>query len=194
MFLHAARDPSFKIDERDHHMRLDTLSREIRRFTASMLKPDVSPAQSNLLASLIEEEDFTATLVETQHQMLRRYERIGFSEAGKALVMAVIERVERDLDAILAGKGPNAAQLQVLREAQHQTILTMREQALAPKAQLNWEERGAVLAMLGSMERAFFLAERIHSERQSVSRDLALLAQTARSIRPAPGGAQAMPA
>jgi phosphate:Na+ symporter len=194
MFLRAARDPAFKIDERDHHLRLDTLSREIRRFTASMLKPDATPAQANLLASLIEEEDFTATLVETQHQMLRRVERIEFSAAGKALVLSSIERVEQDLDGILAEKGPDAAQLQVLREAQHRTLLTMREQALSPKTQLNWEERGAILAMLGSMERAFFLAERIHAERQSVSRDLGALARPARVDRPAAGGAQPVPA
>lgn len=195
MFLRAARDPEFKVDERDHNIRLDALSREIRRFTASMLKPDLPAAQANLLASLIEEEDFTATLVETQHQMLRRFERIDFSAAGKAMVMAIIERVEHDLDAVLSGKGPNAAQLQTLKEAQHQTLLSMREQALASKTQLTWEERGAILAMLGSMERAFFLAERIHLERQSVSRDLVLLGQSAASSRPAtPGGAQAMPA
>jgi len=194
MFLRAARDPAFKIDERDHNQRLDTLSREIRRFTASMLKPDLSPAQADLLASLIEEEDFTATLVETQHQMLRRCERVEFSETGKSLVMAIIERVERDLDALLAEKGPNAAELQVLREAQHQRLLSMREQALAPKAQLSWEERGAVLAMLGSMERAFFLAERIHAERQSVSRELAYLGQSAAPFRPSSGGPQAIPA
>ena len=73
----------------------DFLLRGIRRFTASMLKPDLPPAQANLLASLIEEEDFTATFVKTQHQMLRRYERVEFSEAGRTLVMSIIGRVER---------------------------------------------------------------------------------------------------
>jgi phosphate:Na+ symporter len=34
------------------------------------------------------------------------------------------------------------------------------------------EDRGALLALLGSAERAFYLAERIKSERRSVSREL----------------------
>ncbi|MGE0798498.1 MAG: Na/Pi cotransporter family protein [Lautropia sp.] len=194
MFLRAARDASFKIDEKDHHLRLDTLSREIRRFTASMLKTDAPPAQANLLASLIEEEDFTATLVETQHQLLRRYERIAFSEAGNSMVMLIIERIERDLDAMLAEPPPNAAQMHALREAQQQALLAMREQVLAPESGLPWEERGAILAMLGSMERAFFLAERIHAERLSVSRDLIALNRQPLADRAAPGGAQAVPA
>jgi phosphate:Na+ symporter len=35
---------------------------------------------------------------------------------------------------------------------------------------LPWEERGAVLELLGSAERAFFLIDRIDAERRSVPR------------------------
>ena len=143
MFLRAARDPGFNIDERDHNMRLDTLNREIRRFTASMLKPDTPPAQANLLASLIEEEDFTASLVETQHQLLRRSERVEFSEAGRAIVLKIIEEVEVELDGILADKAPNAAEMKALRDKQRQWMLSTREKALAAANKLDWEERGS---------------------------------------------------
>ena len=50
---------------RDHQDALDVLSRDIRRYTAAMFKPDMPHAQADLLASLIEEEDFTASLGET---------------------------------------------------------------------------------------------------------------------------------
>ena len=38
--------------------------------------------------------------------------------------------------------------------------------------ELPGEDRGALLALLGSAERALYLAERIQSERRSVSREL----------------------
>lgn len=38
--------------------------------------------------------------------------------------------------------------------------------------ELPGEDRGALLALLGSAERAFYLAERIQAERRSVSREL----------------------
>ena len=46
----------------------------------------------------------------------------------------------------------------------------MRERCLRLGAELPWVERGAILALLGSAERAFFLIERIDAERRSVSR------------------------
>jgi phosphate:Na+ symporter len=194
MFLRAARDPSFRIDEKDHNMRLDTLNREIRRFTASMLKPDTPSAQANLLGSLIEEEDFTAALVEAQHQILRRFTRVEFSEPGHAMALEILKRIEEDLDAILGDKPLNAAEMHALREAQQKVIVRMREQALAPHSGLNWEERGAILAMLGTLERALLLADRIHAERQSVSRDLAALGVAPSPAVPRAGDAQPVPA
>ena len=51
-------------------------------------------------------------------------------------------------------------------------LVALRARSLDQGQPLTWDERGAVLALLGSAERAFFLIERIQSERQSVSRDL----------------------
>ena len=48
-----------------HYVALDVLSREIRGYTAAMLQPDMPPQQADLLASLVEEEDWTASLGET---------------------------------------------------------------------------------------------------------------------------------
>ena len=194
LFLRAAHDPEFRIDEKDHNLRLDTLSREIRRFTASMLQTETSTAQANLLASLIEEQDFTATLVETEHQMLRRYERLEFSDAGKSLATTILERMEQDLNAVLGEPPLDAARLAALRESEQSLLLGLRDRALSTRLQLGWEERGAVLAMLGSLERAFSLGERIHAERMSVSRDVARFGRPEEIDRRAPGGALPMPA
>lgn len=191
MFMRAARDPSFKIDEKDHHLRLDALSREIRRFTSSMLKPDTPANQANLLGSLVEEQDFTATLVESQHQLLRRCQRVEFGPAGKALMLEILEKVENDLDTILAD-ATTAARQTSLEDEQHAQLLRWREQALAPQAQMDWTERGAILEMLGSAERAFMNARRIHAERLSVSRALSATT-TGETVRRGAGGAAPQP-
>jgi phosphate:Na+ symporter len=52
-----------------------------------------------------------------------------------------------------------------------QPIHAMR-QSIVASTSLPAEDRGALLALLGSAERAFFLAERIQSERASVSREI----------------------
>jgi phosphate:Na+ symporter len=193
MFLRATHDLDFKIDEKDHNLRLDSLSREIRRFTASMLKPGTPAPQADLLGSLIEEADFTATLVEAQHQMLRRFGRMEFSAKGKALALAIIRRAEQDLDAMLADR-MTPAEMHATREAQHRDVLQMRQQALSPQSQLTWQERGSLLEMLGTLERAFSVAERIHVERASVSRNLAGLQRGHEDSPAGLGAAQTVPA
>ena len=77
---------------REHHAAIDILGRDIRRYTAAMFRPDMSPVEVDLLASLIEEDDFTASLGETLYQVARRVERQPFSPAGR-------ERVDSILDA-----------------------------------------------------------------------------------------------
>ena len=49
-------------------------------------------------------------------------------------------------------------------------LLALRERCLKLGADLPWAERGAILTLLGSAERAFYLIERIDAERRSVSR------------------------
>jgi phosphate:Na+ symporter len=170
MFLRATHDLDFRIDVKDHNLRLDSLSREIRRFTASMLKPNIPAQQVDLLGSLIEEADFTASLVETQHQMLRRFNRMEFSAKGRDMALQIIQRAEWDLDIMLADQ--MTAEMDTIRQSQHSDILKIRQHALALQSPLSWQERGSLLEMLGSLERAFTIAERIHAERASVSRNL----------------------
>ena len=49
-------------------------------------------------------------------------------------------------------------------------LLALRERCLKLGAELPRVERGAILALLGSAERAFYLIERIDAERKSVAR------------------------
>jgi phosphate:Na+ symporter len=64
-------------------------------------------------------------------------------------------------------------------------LLASRERCLA--GDLPWEERGAILELLGSAERAFFLIVRIEAERRSVPRAVVAPAEvpaTLASARP----------
>jgi len=166
----ARGDAKAPKDAEAHYKSLDTLNREIRNYTASMLKPDLTPAKADLLASLIEEEDFNASLGEALFQITRRVERQIFSDNGRIIVTAVLDLVD---DAV-AHRLHGASGLPVFNLLQENgpKLLELRKRCLDLGPQLAWDERGAILALLGSAERAFFLVERIHSERQSVSRDL----------------------
>ena len=84
----ARREKNAPGPAKDHQTAIDILSRDIRRYTAAMFKPEMSRGDADLLASLIEEEDFTASLGETLHQVARRVERLTFSAAGRPLVDA----------------------------------------------------------------------------------------------------------
>lgn len=170
LFLRAAAKRDIKLDEKDHSQRLDTLSREIRRFTASMLKHDLPSARTNLLASLIEEQDFTASLLESQQQLYRRVLRLPFSTESRSILDQIVSQVREGVDALLSGTSPDAAHLQALKSHHNEAILSLRERVLRGAAGMSGEERGGLLEMLGSMERALHFAERIHMERQSVAR------------------------
>ena len=67
---------------------------------------------------------------------------------------------------------PNGRTCRSRREAAPRlpALLTLRERCLQLGAELPWAERGAILTLLGSAERAFYLIERIDAERRSVSR------------------------
>ena len=72
-------------------------------------------------------------------------------------------------------------------EERQQFLLSTRERCLKLGADLPWEERGAILELLGSAERAFFLIDRIDAERRSVPRAVAAAGGSRRSRhRPAP--------
>jgi phosphate:Na+ symporter len=156
-----------------HYQSLDMLNREIRSYTASMLTPDLPPAQADLLASLIEEEDFSASLGESLYQISRRVERQTFSAHGKGIVADLLCLVDEAVARRVHNVG---AQSGNVLEDNTDVLVALRSRCLDQAKPLAWDERGALLALLGSAERAFFLIERIQSERQSVSRDLARFA------------------
>lgn len=169
-FLDIARggkDAPDKIEE--HYAAIDILNREIRSYTSGMFRPDLPYHRADLVASLIEEEDYTASLGETLYQIARRVERQPFGEAGRRLVDEVVDQVAEAMRAIVPIGQVNPP---VTAEAAPRVALlpALRERCLRLGAELPWVERGAILALLGSAERAFFLIERIDAERRSVSR------------------------
>ena len=165
-FLAAARGEDKSPENLElHGVALDTLNQEIRRYTAGLLKPNMPYAQADLLASLIEEEDFTATLGQTLHQIARRIHRQPMGQEAQGMVKDVLVRIEADLEALDKGR-------YLADGSDHSAPLAaMRKRALEDP-EMSWEDRGAVLALLGSAERTFFLIGRIAAERKSVSRDI----------------------
>ncbi|MBC8128998.1 MAG: Na/Pi cotransporter family protein [Rhizobiaceae bacterium] len=168
-FLDIARGTKGAPDDViEHYAATDILNREIRGYTASMFKPGMPQRQSDILASLIEEEDFIASLGETLYQIARRVERQPFSAAGRQLVNEMLDDVTDAMHLVLDDKSTTV----VTHEARNPILLRLRERCLKLGEELPWVERGAILALLGSAERSYFLIERIDAERRSVSRDM----------------------
>ena len=189
LFLDIARgkpDAPDKIEE--HYAAIDVLNRDIRAYTSGMFAPDMPYARADLVASLIEEEDFTASLGETLYQIARRVERQPFGEKGRELVDTIVDKVS-DALGLIVPIGQDRAPAVGMAEARNAELLALRERCLRLGAELPWVERGAILALLGSVERAFFLIERIDAERRSVSREVK--AETVRAPREAGGLATA---
>jgi len=169
-FLDIAKGvPDAPSDAAAHHVAIDSLSRDIRQYTAHMFDAQMPYEKANLVASLIEEEDWVAGLGETLHQVARRVERQAFSQAGRELVNVNVDLIADAFRAItpatqdMADVSPQAAQ-------HLPAIAALRERCLRFEAELPWIERGAILTLLGSAERAFYQIERIDAERRSVSR------------------------
>ena len=166
----AESKPNVPKDAKDHFAAIDILSREIRNYTASLFKPDLSSRQTDLLASLIEEADFSASLGEALFQMARRVEREDFSPAGRAILNRGIDEL-REAMAGLMNAEPAAGTAAPADAAEHVSGLQqLRADTLALPPTTTSLERGALLALLGSAERAFLLIARIHAERRSVER------------------------
>ena len=168
LFLAIARGAkSAPTSAKDHQAAIDILSRDIRRYTAAMFTPDMPDAQADLLASLIEEGDFTASLGETLFQVARRVERQPFSPGGRALVAATLDQISIAMRTIVPdGSAPGVPH----GEERQEFLLLTRERCLKLGADLSWEVRGGILELLGTAERAFFLIDRIEAERRSVPR------------------------
>ena len=106
MFLDIARSskkaPS---DPGEHYLATDILSRDIRAYTASLMKEDLPYEQLDLIASLIEEADFTAALTELMHQVARRVRREKFSSQAQAIVDVALSKLDVSLREILPDYG-----------------------------------------------------------------------------------------
>ena len=178
LFLAIARgEPSAPIQPKDHHAAIDVLNREIRRYTASLFRPDTTPCEADLLASLIEEADFTASLGETLYQVARRIQRQPFSPMGRDFVEATLDQIARAMKTIAPGC---EGTVPVAATERGRFLLSARRRCLEAR-QMPWEERGRIVELLGTAERAFFLIDRIHAERESVLRVVQVTSEVAAS-------------
>lgn len=179
MFLDIARSSkSAPSDPGEHYLATDILSRDIREYTASLMKEDLPYEQLDLVASLIEEADFTAALTESLHQVARRVRREVFGSEARAIVDVALNKLDASLQEILPDYGIANPPM----PAGHVSIpdveeLRARTLALGPNA--GAAERGTILALLGSIERAEILIHRIDAERKSVNRQ-GILSRAAR--------------
>jgi phosphate:Na+ symporter len=152
------------------HEALDALSREIRAYSAQLFKEDLSREQMDLVASMIEEADFTGSLSESLHQIARRVRRERFSPAGQGILDEGLGHLEQKLSALTAdvdtGTDALMGEPAVLGQAEFEA---MRWRVI-DAGDIPAAEKGALLALLGSMERAESLIDRIQQERLSVDR------------------------
>jgi len=171
-FLDIARGSSNVPESGAHAVALDVLSRDIRQYTARLFEMNLPSEKTDLIASLIKEEDWAAHVGATLHQIARRVERQDFSNAGRKLVNETVDEVINAF-AILAfshgGAMAAEATMDVVRRGLP-ALVALRERCLHIGPPLPWSERGAILALLGSAERAFHGIERIASERYSLTR------------------------
>ncbi|MGV6875520.1 Na/Pi cotransporter family protein [Pseudochelatococcus sp. B33] len=197
LFLDIARgDKKAPSDPGEHYLATDVLSRDIRTYTASLLKEDLPYEQLDLIASLIEEADFTAALTESLHQVARRVKREKFGPQAQAIVDVALDKLDNALREILPDYGIADPQLPA-GHVSFPEVEELRARALALGPNAGAGERGTILALLGSIERAEFLVRRIDAERKSVNRQ-SVLARAARQQAPDPrtdeGGLTPVPA
>ena len=170
LFLDIARNkPGAPKDPDEHRAATDVLSREIRAFQAQLFQDGLSRDQLDLVASLIEEVDFTSALSESLYQIARRVKREPFSDAARVVLGQGLERLDKSLNRILIDQVP-----QPRLPAGHSLVPEFEElrwQALQNR-DVAAGEKGALLALLGSIERAEGLIERIVTERASVDRSM----------------------
>jgi phosphate:Na+ symporter len=142
-FLAIARgEKEAPSDIRDHYAATDILSREIRQYTAALFQPGMPYAQANLIASLIEEEDFSGSLGEVLHQIARRVQRQTFSDEGRELVLAALSQVDDALQAITSDNWESQPMAASAAE-RLPGIAALRERCLQQGAELPPVERGA---------------------------------------------------
>ncbi|HEY4253588.1 MAG TPA: Na/Pi symporter, partial [Roseomonas sp.] len=189
LYLDSARGAATaprNLDE--HHLALDTLGRDTRSFAARLFVPGMPHAQADLVASLIEEADFAGSVGETLHQTARRVKREEFSPEARELVDAALDIIGNALRAVLPGGPVSAGRT----DSRDQDLLDLRARCLRLGDTVKPAERGAILALLGSAERASLLIARLDAERRSVPRVVGVAASETRD--PSFGSVAAVPA
>lgn len=170
MFLDIARgDKKAPSDPGEHYLATDILSRDIRNYTANLMKEDLPYDQLDLIASLIEEADFTAALTESMHQVARRVKREKFGSQAQPIVDTALNKLDASLRAILPTYGLADPQMPA-GHANYPEVEELRARTLSLGPNAGAAERGTILALLGSIERAEILIRRIDAERKSVNR------------------------
>ena len=170
VFLDIARGvKNAPVDPGQHYAATDILSRDIRNYSASLMQDNMPLDQLDLVASLIEEADFTAALAESLHQVARRVRRETFSAQGQTIVKTALDKLEFSLRDILPDYGVQSPSMPA-GHVQFPQVEELRAQILTMKGTAPAGERGALLALLGSVERSELLIRRIDAERNSVNR------------------------
>jgi phosphate:Na+ symporter len=153
-------------DVEHHHKSLDTLSRDTRTFASRLLAPGLPAAQADLVASLVEEADFAASVGDTLHQIARRVQRESFAPPARAIVDETLAHVAATLGGVLPGAAQGGGRV----AERDEVLLGLRARTLQLGDAAKPAERGAILALLGSAERAGLLIARLDAERRSVPR------------------------
>jgi phosphate:Na+ symporter len=170
MFLNIARgDKKAPSDPGEHYLATDILSRDIRLYTANLMKEDLPYDQLDLIASLIEEADFTAALTESLHQVARRVKREKFGTEAQTIVDTALGKLDVALRAILPDYGVADPRMPA-GHVNYPEVEELRAKTLSLGPNAGAGERGTILALLGSIERAEILIHRIDAERKSVNR------------------------
>lgn len=170
LFLQTARGvPTAPKDVAEHQMALDMLNRAIRGYAAGLFQPGLLFAQADLVASIVEETDFAASVAETLAQVARRIQREEFSPEARHIVDAALDRIGEAVAAVLP-KEPGVAAAMARTESRDQALLDLRERCLKLGETVKPSERVTILALLGSAERASLLVARLDAERRSVPR------------------------
>jgi phosphate:Na+ symporter len=170
VFLNIARgDKKAPSDLGEHYLATDILSRDIRVYTASLMKEDLPYEQLDLIASLIEEADFTAALTESLHQVARRVKREKFGAQAQPIVNTALDKLDAALRSIMPDHGIADPKLPA-GHVSYPDVEELRAKTLALGPNAGAGERGTILALLGSIERAEILVRRIDAERKSVNR------------------------
>lgn len=195
LFLDIARQhPNAPDDSVEHSEAIDVLSREIRTYTAGLFDPSMPHDRADLVASLIEEEDFSASLGESLYQIARRVERHPFSDPGRKLVNEMLDLLAQEMSIIVPGVAKGGAPALADHQARMKALSDLRDRTIKMGSELPWEDRGAILALLGSAERAFYLIDRIHDERKSVPRVVTVTETRDKTVPGGFGQAAAVPA